>query len=262
MREEYSLRTWDGFLKRLSGLQKGRRRLLFRGHGDSRWSLETTLERHGRDGMPLAEYYRMMATRVRPLMESSTGRRFEIPSYPELEPLFQEYDEFSQRGFPAEVCSYLIHARHHGFPSPLLDWTRSPYVAAFFAFAASNPTARHRSIYAWSRPMFRAGGTDEPELYQIGQYVRTHQRHSLQQCDYSFRATYHTKQKQWQFTAHEEAFAGDGIDAEHLIKFDLPSTERVKVLKFLDAFNLNAYSLFGSEESLMETIALREFDFK
>jgi len=30
----------------------------------------------------------------------------------------------------------------------------------------------------------------------------------------------------------------------------------------LDEFNLNAYSLFGSEESLMETLAYREIDAK
>jgi len=56
-------------------------------------------------------------------------------------------------------------------------------------------------------------------------------------------------------------FPPSKLFSERLVKFNIPSTERVKVLKFLDAFNLNAYSLFGSEESLMETIAIREFDF-
>jgi hypothetical protein len=40
---------------------------------------------------------------------------------------------------------------------------------------------------------------------------------------------------------------------------DTPNiSERQKVLKILDEVNVNAYSLFGSEESLMETLAVRE----
>ena len=43
-------------------------------------------------------------------------------------------------------------------------------------------------------------------------------------------------------------------------KFNLPATERLKVLKLLDRSNINAFSLFQSEESLMETMAFRELD--
>jgi hypothetical protein len=43
-----------------------------------------------------------------------------------------------------------------------------------------------------------------------------------------------------------------------LWKFDLPSSEREKILGVLNDYNLNAFSLFGSEESLLETMWLRE----
>jgi hypothetical protein len=42
-------------------------------------------------------------------------------------------------------------------------------------------------------------------------------------------------------------------------KFTIPVTEQPKVLALLDEYNLNAFSLFGSEEHLMETLATREF---
>jgi hypothetical protein len=43
-----------------------------------------------------------------------------------------------------------------------------------------------------------------------------------------------------------------------LWKFELPSTEREKVLRVLSDYNLNAYSLFSSEESLLETMWIQE----
>jgi len=44
-----------------------------------------------------------------------------------------------------------------------------------------------------------------------------------------------------------------------LWKFSLPSIEREKVFRDLGDYNLNAFSLFGTQESLLETLWYREY---
>ena len=95
---------------------------------------------------------------------------------------------------------------------------------------------------------------------RLGPYVSTHPRHAMQQADYSLCATYLTPAEEWRLTPHEAAFAMESHGKQDVFKFNIPSSERKKVLKFLDEFNLKAYSLFGSEDSLMNMLAVREFD--
>lgn len=47
-----------------------------------------------------------------------------------------------------------------------------------------------------------------------------------------------------------------------MTKFVLPKSERAKVLEKLNIMNVNAYSLFGNEEGLMETLAYQEIEKK
>ena len=90
----------------------------------------------------------------------------------------------------------------------------------------------------------------------IGPYVRSHRRHFRQQSDYTICGNF-VENSGWHFYPHERVF-GQSPKQDFLWKFNLPSTERFKVLRLLNDYNLNAFSLFDNEESLLETMWFRE----
>jgi hypothetical protein len=240
--------------------------LLFRGHHEASWTLDTTLERSKPSSLSLAHYYTSISAAL-PQIEAHTGQRWEI----ERPDIYREKTRDSDAGFYFKTqfpgYDYMCYLRHHGFPSPLLDWTRSPYVAAFFAFRNEGDSSGRVAIYVYRETagVGKAGMVGAPGIDVRGPYVRTHRRHFLQQCEYTVCMQFHTTDllPQWYYASHEAVFAVPNSrllmpGQDQLWKFTLPRSERERVLTYLDEHNLNAYSLFGSEEALMEMMARRE----
>jgi hypothetical protein len=259
--------NWQDFeiwLQELRG-RNYKRGLIFRGQADSGWRLETTLERSGHSNMSIADYYDLIVRVVGPLVSSFSS--MQAPSFNEnlwkelvARAQFEGSIFFDQNVFPGgEHFEYVAYLRHHGFPSPLLDWSRSPYVAAFFAFRESAPKVEKRSIFAYcDRPQGVYGGTiGEPMIQLPVGHTRTPRRHFFQQSVYTVCES--ANNGKWQFDSHQKVFDNPNLHPKQdfLGKFDIPSTERGKIMGLLDQYNLNAYSLFESEESLLETLWLR-----
>ena len=264
--------NWDAFAAELQKLRDGLPKdasgkppeLLFRGQSDSAWLLTTTLERAGCEGMSFGEYYRLAVHRVRPAVEALTGATWDVPYYDLAmgEAFLTDRELFFPGGFPSDrFYRYMAYLRHHGFPSPLLDWTSSVNVAAFFAFRETGK-AETRSIYVYCESPHgtKGGAVGEPSMRVIGRYVRTHARHFRQQSDYTICAAFDEKGAGWRFHPHDSVFEvfGNRRRQDYVWKFVFPSTERTAILKSLDQYNLNAFSLFDSQETLLETMWLRE----
>ena len=65
------------------------------------------------------------------------------------------------------------------------------------------------------------------------------------------------------FCPHESVFSTSSRENQDLLwKIDIPMSLRREALEFLERVNINAFSLFGSEEALIEACATRQFVIK
>lgn len=244
-------RIFESLEKRRAGTKTYVSAPLFRGHADKRWHLLTTLERFSRKPRSIKEYYRILLS-VAPAVASLTGKAWAIS--PDL-----DVDE-SYHG-PPPGYEFMIYLRHHGFPSPLLDWSRSPYVAAFFAFAPRPPDDGDGvAIYAYVEYLGQGKEWlgDQARIIGLGPYAVTHERHYAQQSEYTICKK--PVGDKYLYCLHEEALGGAVVEQDFLTKYVIPKSERDRFLGKLDLMNINAYSLFRDESSLMQTLAYREIE--
>ncbi|MBI4167658.1 MAG: FRG domain-containing protein [Candidatus Aenigmarchaeota archaeon] len=258
MGETVQLDTWEEFeeqvLQLISNVKEQRKKAkiyisdpIYRGHEDASWELRTTLERYTGSSFSMEAYHRIMES-VKPSIDTFTGKPQNLERY--VEP---KADEFPA---PPPGCDYMAYLRHYSFPSPLLDWTRSPYVAAFFAFRPTYTRPRENvAIYSYREHtgQGKAWRGGDAEIVGITGSIAPTRRHYIQQSEYTICRK--LEGKTYRYCVHEEVFRQERDDQDLLCKFILPSTEQEKILEKLAMMNINALSLFGSDESLMGWLA-------
>ncbi len=266
--EDTRLDNWESFEKELQKIARSRNRtrraghyvtdILFRGHADSTWPLDTSLDRSARCPYTPRQYYALISDarhRIAAFTRTSWDDILGIEDF--VQGLRDEVLLRGPRLAPA--LKYMVYLRHHGFPSPLLDWTMSPYIAAYFAFR-ERPRADRVAIYVYiEQEEIKAFDPARPMIKSLGHNIPSDPRHVLQQCQYTM--CYKIRDGQPSFCDHEDAIAYEFNEVnrtDRTWKFTLPVDERNKILARLEAYNINAYSLFGSEDSLMEATFTRE----
>lgn len=225
-------------------------KVLFRGQRSENWKLKTTLERYTDEEFTVSHYNTVLKS-IYPETASFTGKAWPIDKD------FRD-EQASYLSTPPNY-EFMVYARHHGFPSPLLDWTRSLYIALFFAYQNAKPNT-NVIIYAFIEYLSggKVGVVGRPQINLLGPCVNSHKRHFMQQAQYTI-SVKHDKTRNWIYCSHEDSLnLSLSNNQDILYKFVLPSNLKVDILAKLNEMNINAFTLYASEESLMKTLAYKE----
>lgn len=229
--------TWEKFKQLVGGLEKDR--FIFRGQPVQK-RLRSSFHRTNRKS--LLTYIRQDIPRLHRALSTSTRSYFDLDD-------------------DNHYAAFMNLLQHHGYPTPLLDWTYSPYVAAYFAFRharkTSMPEDRVRIF------MFDAANWRKLRQFNSLVFVPPHislldplpleNPRSAPQQSLSAIVTVDDVEGYLETV-------GKKMGCDYLRVFDLPYAERKTVLQELRFMGITAASLFPGFDGTCDAMRFLNFE--
>lgn len=129
--------TWSKFKEEVAEQFIQSKKFIYRGQSNSHWFLKTKIHRTGLVQSPddIELYFDQVIPIAHESVAAWEGRIRNLTD-------------------PFELAQFLAYLQHNTFPTPLLDWTYSPYIAAYFAFDGIdhfNPDYDNVCIYCFDK---------------------------------------------------------------------------------------------------------------
>jgi hypothetical protein len=229
------LRSWKDFGFLVTSEAFPWSEYVFRGHKSARWLLLSTIDRACPEGR---------------LKESDLAKRLDR---------FKYAVRGRRGGSPAkldEMNDWWALGQHFGLHTPLLDWTSSPFVAAFFAVESPPPESSDAwAIWALNREEVSARSTEilkkvrgkvpprkrvpEQEIVEFVEPLSDENARLVNQSGLFTRAPVGIDLESWV----QSNFRGKR-KSRVLLKITCPPSERELALEALDRMNINHATLF------------------
>jgi FRG domain len=234
-------KNWSAFKEYVADLESGR--FLFRGQSDP-WRLRTSFHRAGR-----ADVLRFVREDVQSLHRNLSARTKHVFNLDN----------------PKEYGAFLNLIQHHGYPTPLLDWTYSPYVAAFFAYRGipnavadkAPPTKKVRILVLdqrqWQSDLLQIPFLEPATLhFSIQEFLAIENERMIPQQAAST-VTNVDDIEAYIISKHSE-------EKTYLSAIDLPLRDRRRAIQELSYMGMSAGSLFPGLDEACEDLRQRNFE--
>ncbi len=226
--------SWNDFKAQASADLDSDGAFIYRGQRLASWGLTSTVHRTAlvRSIPDLKGYAAFMLPPVHEALEAWVGRSWNLAN-------------------ALGLAEFLAFLQHSGFPTPLLDWTSSPYIAAYFAFESVNhfsPQSENIAIFSFNQ---RAWSSAFKQIYDFADFTphvsilrpRIVGNHKLAVQQGCFT---------WSNVSDIEKHIrlNETGERKFLIKYELDVRERPKVMRELSLMGISAIQLTPSVEAV------------
>jgi len=213
------------------------KRYLFRGHGDEKWSLTSSFDR----------WFQKRNINLKRANKAEISREFlsVFKAISEGQPILPSiWDD--------EVMTLAV-AQHYGVLTRLLDWTESPYIAAFFAFASvvdKESSSGNIAVWCLKRDSAIWAGEYGAEVLEVQSYGNERLRNQRGKF---------TRLKATFDSLEEYVNSIEGVEGARgvLQKYLIPVGEAKKALADLDLMGINHSNIFPGVEGCARAANLR-----